>query len=129
MENTATHTHTIPIASAADLYDLSMLEEMDDHEYLLEILTIFLSETSGDFKEMKHALQQGRVECVCKKAHKIKGSASVIQAAKLAMLVADIENMGKKGPINEELISLVEKASQEYSSIEKELKIYIEGIK
>ena len=102
---------------------------LNDNEYLLEILTILLSETTSDFKEMKHALQQGRVETVYKKAHKIKGSASVIQAEKLAMLVTDIENMGKKGAINEELISLVEKASQEYSSIEKELKIYVEGIK
>jgi HPt (histidine-containing phosphotransfer) domain-containing protein len=129
MENTATYKQTVSLSAATNLYDLSMLEEMDDNEYLLEILTILLSETTSDFKEMKHALQQDRVETVCKKAHKIKGSASVIQAEKLASLVADIEDMGKKGVINDELISLVEKAAQEYCSIEKELKIYVEGIK
>ena len=129
MENTETYTQTISLAATTNLYDLSMLEEMDDNEYLLEILTILLSETTSDFKEMKHALQQGRIETVCKKAHKIKGSAGVIQAEKLAMLVTGIEDMGKKGAINDELISLVEKAAQEYCSIEKALKIYVEGIK
>jgi HPt (histidine-containing phosphotransfer) domain-containing protein len=129
MENTVTYTQTISLSSATNLYDLSMLEEMDDNEYLLEILTILQCETTSDFKEMKQALQQGSTETICKKAHKIKGSASVIQAEKLAMLVTDIENFGKKGAINDELMNLIEKAVLEYNSIEKALKIYVEGIK
>jgi HPt (histidine-containing phosphotransfer) domain-containing protein len=129
MENTDAYTQTISLPTATNLYDLSMLEEMDDNEYLLEILTILLSETTSDFKEMKQALLQDRVEAVCKKAHKIKGSASAIQAEKLVMLLTDIENMGKKGAINNELINLVEKAVHEYCNIEKGLKIYVEGIK
>jgi len=129
MENTVTYTQTVPHSTAIKSYDLSMLEEMDDAEYLLEILTILLSENSGDFKEMKQALQQGRTEIICKKAHKLKGSAGVIQAEKLAAMLADIEAMGKKGVINTELISLVEKAADEYNSIEKELKIYVGEIK
>ena len=129
MENSAIHTQTITLSAVNPLYDLSTLEEMDDTEYLLEILTILLSENAGDFKDMKQALQQGRTEIVCKKAHKLKGSAGVIQAEKLAAILTDIETLGKKGIINEELATLIEKAANEYSSIEKELKIYVEGIK
>ena len=129
MGNAETYTQANSLSTVENLYDLSMLEEMDDVAYLLEILTIVLSENSGDFKEMKQALQQDRIEMICKKAHKLKGSAGVIQAEKLANMLADIETIGKKGVINSELVSLVEKAANEYSNIEKSLKIYIEGIK
>jgi HPt (histidine-containing phosphotransfer) domain-containing protein len=129
MENTETFTQTILLSAATDLYDLSMLEEMDDNEYLREILTIFLSEASSDFKEMKVALQQGNLETLCKKAHKLKGGTGVIQAEKLGAMLTEIENIGKKGLVNDGLIGLVEKATQEYKSIEKALQIYIAGIK
>ncbi len=129
MENAAIYTQTILLSGANNLYDLSALEEMDDSEYLEEILTILLSENSSDFKEMKQALQQGRVETVCKKAHKLKGSAGVIQAEKLAAIFTDIETLGRKGIINDALTGLIEKAAHDYNSIEKELKIYVEEIK
>jgi HPt (histidine-containing phosphotransfer) domain-containing protein len=129
MENSLIYTQAISLSATANLYDLSMLEEMDDNEYLLEILTIFLSEASSDLKELKQALQQGIVETVCKKAHKLKGGTGVIQAERLGMLLAEIETIGKKGVINDELINLVEKAAHEYKIIEKALQIYIAGIK
>jgi HPt (histidine-containing phosphotransfer) domain-containing protein len=129
MENSITYRANPSISGTTQLYDLSMLEEMDDNEYLLEILTIFLSEASSDFKEMKVALQQGNLETLGKKAHKLKGSTGVIQAEKLGVLLAEIENLGKKGSINDELTNLIEKATSEHRTIEKALQIYIAGIK
>ncbi len=129
MENYLTHAQTISLSAIANLYDLSMLEEMDDNDYLLEILTIFLSEASSDFKEMKQAMEQGWMEVLCKKAHKLKGGTGVIQAESLAALLSEIEVIGKKGVINDELKKLVEKATLEYKIIEKSLQIYIVGIK
>jgi len=129
MENYLTHAQTITLSASANLYDLSMLEEMEDNDYLLEILTIFLSEASGDFKEMKYEMEQGRVENLCKKAHKLKGGTGVIQAEGLAGLLSKIETMGKKGVINDELKNLVEKATLDYKIIEKSLQVYIAGIK
>jgi len=124
MENLPTHTTT-----AADLYDLSMLEEMDDTEYLLEMLTTLLQETPKDIKEMQQALAAGKIDIVCKQAHKIKSSAGVIQADILAALLEDIETIGKRDSTSNELTSLIEKAAQQYSLIEKALKIYIDELK
>lgn len=115
-------------AATAGLYDLTMLEEMDDHEYVLEVLAALLHEMPGDFEEMQLALLAGNTDIVCKKAHKLKSSAGVIQAEKLTMLLGDIEAIGKKRGICDELISLVENAARESNHIEKSLKIYMEGL-
>jgi HPt (histidine-containing phosphotransfer) domain-containing protein len=115
-------------ATTAGLYDLSMLEEMDDHEYVLEVLAALLQEMPGDLGEMQHALLAGNTDIVCKKAHKLKSSAGVIQAEKLTMLLGDIEAVGKKRGICDELIGLVENAARESNLIEKGLKIYMEGL-
>lgn len=117
------------IDAAEILYDLSMLEEMDDTDYLRELLTILLMEMPKDLKEMKEALTAGRIEIVCKKAHKLKSSAGVIQAKKITILLENIETIGKKGVTGKDLSFLVENAAQEYNCIEKGLKIYMEDLK
>ena len=113
----------------ADLYDLSMLEEMDDTEYLLDMLTTLLHEAPTDIKEMQLALVAGKIDIVCKQAHKLKNSAGIIQAEKLIALLEDIEAIGKKGANGNELISLIENAAQQYNCIEKALQIYVNELK
>jgi HPt (histidine-containing phosphotransfer) domain-containing protein len=125
MENSQTANNFAVMSADDKLYDLSMLEEMDDHEYLLEMITILFSDTPKDLKEMKDALLARKLDIVCEKAHKLKGSAGVIQADKLIALLKHIEILGKKGIIDSELSALVEKAMQLYDCIEKALKIYI----
>lgn len=124
MENSEIYTPALSLSRAENLYDLSMLEEMDDTEYLLEILTVLLNETPKDFKAMKEALQAGKTDIVCKQAHKLKSSAGIIQAEKLATILENIETIGKKGSISKELSDLIANAAYQYSCIEKELKNY-----
>ncbi len=119
----------IQTTPTADLYDLSMLEEMDDTEYLLDMLTTLLHEAPKDIKEMQLALVAGKIDIVCKQAHKLKSSAGIIQAEKLIALLEDIEAMGKKGANGNELISLIENAAQQYNCIEKALQIYVNELK
>jgi HPt (histidine-containing phosphotransfer) domain-containing protein len=128
MENSQTANNFAVMSADDKLYDLSMLEEMDDHEYLLEMITILFSDTPKDLKEMKDALLARKLDIVCEKAHKLKGSAGVIQADKLIALLKHIEILGKKGIIDSELSALVEKAMQLYDCIEKALKIYIKRL-
>jgi len=111
------------------LYDLSMLEEMDDAEYLLEVLGLLLQETPKDLKELQEALRSGNAETVYKKAHKLKSSAGVIQAESLTGLLTGIETLGKKGIINDELKNLVQHAAEEYGDIERSLKKYVDGLR
>jgi len=129
MKNLETQPQRLTLAVPKNFYDLSMLEEMEDNEYLLEVLTVLLNEMPADIKEMKQAAQEGKTDIVCKKAHKLKGSAGVIQAEKLITMLEEIEAIGKKGTINGEMNSFLEIASQEYSSIEKSLKGYINDLK
>jgi HPt (histidine-containing phosphotransfer) domain-containing protein len=124
MENLEKHTMLYSPA----LYDLSMLEEMDDAEYVLEVLGLLLQETPKDIKELQDALRAGNAETVYKKAHKLKSSSGVIQAENLTNLLTDIETLGKKGMINDELKSLVEHAAREYGDIEQSLKKYVDGL-
>ncbi|HRI26353.1 MAG TPA: Hpt domain-containing protein [Ferruginibacter sp.] len=110
------------------LYDLSMLEDMDDNEYLLEVLTIWLMESPKDIADMKEALEAGKTDVVCKKAHKFKSSAGVIQAEHLRAMLENIEKLGKSGAPAGEISCLVENVNREYTIIEKSLKKYMEGL-
>ncbi len=116
-ENNSTH-----------LYNLSLLEEMDDNEYVLDILTTVVEETPKDLKEMKDALKAGKTDMLCKSAHKAKSSAGIIQAAALVEMLTNIENLGKKGLIDNNLIMLTEQAVSQYGDIEKGLKIRIQQL-
>ena len=129
MKNLNTHTPPFIVAPARELYDLSMLEEMDDAEYLHEMLAILLREAPKDLKEMKEALLAGNIDLVCQKAHKLKSSAGIIQAEKLVTIVDDIEVMGKNGATFNQLLCFIDNAALEYSCIEKALKIHLPELK
>lgn len=120
-------SNTLP-ATVASLYDLSMLEEMEDNDYLAEVLTIFLKETPGELKEMKEGLLAGNTTIICKKAHKLKGSAGIIQAEKLLGLLDEIEILAKKGVANTILTTLINDAQRQYSSIEQALEKHLKGL-
>ncbi|CAN5256114.1 hypothetical protein BH11BAC5_BH11BAC5_20350 [soil metagenome] len=123
MENLQPNTIPTSIFSTGALYDLSLLEELDGDDYLLEMLQILLTEVPKDIKEMKDAAMAGRADVICTKAHKLKSSAAIIQANKLALLLENIEAVGKKAPDGNELNQLVDTAVDLFSQIESGLKM------
>jgi HPt (histidine-containing phosphotransfer) domain-containing protein len=127
-ENVENNATTVTAVTPDELYDLSMLEEMEDNEYMAEVLTIFLKETPEELKEMNQALNGGDNAVIATKAHKIKGSAGVIQANKLIELLVKIENIAKKGLPGSELKSLVENAKQLYINIELSLQKHLKAL-
>lgn len=129
MQKHEPHTENIAVFTAEDLYDLSMLEEMGDNEYLVQVLNIFLRDTPVELKEMKVALNTYNIEIIAQKAHKIKGSAGVIQALELCCLLAGIEKIAKAGIINDTLKGLVENTQQLYNITEQALKKHIQELK
>ncbi|HNU89256.1 MAG TPA: Hpt domain-containing protein [Ferruginibacter sp.] len=128
MKNAEKNTLTFVSGETQGLYNLGMLEEMEDNEYLQEVLTIWLMESPKDIKDIQEALQAGKIDIACKKAHKLKGSAVVIQAENLKAILEHIEQRGKSGATVDELQGLVNEVSKEYNSIESSLKRYIEGL-
>jgi HPt (histidine-containing phosphotransfer) domain-containing protein len=128
MKNPGNHHQLFAPSTTEELYDLSMLEEMDDNEYVLEMLNILLLEASQELKEMKVALLAGKADIVSQTAHKLKSSAGIIHAAKFNTLLDEIETLAKNGGMCKELSWLVETAVHQYQRIEKELKVYVEEL-
>ncbi len=128
MKQAEKNTLTFVSGETKGLYDLGMLEEMEDNEYLQEVLTIWLMESPKDIKDIQEALLAGKIDAACKKAHKLKGSAVVIQAENLKAMLEHIEQRGKNGAPVDELQGLVGDAEKEYHSIENSLKRYMEAL-
>jgi len=129
MENTGIQTLSISHTNPGDLYDLGMLEDMDDEVYTLEVLEVFLTETARELAEMKMAMLSGNIDAVCKKAHSIKGGAGIIQATTLIRLMEAIEASGKNGSAANQLAGLADKATFQYNCIERELKKKMPGLR
>ena len=104
-----------------NLFDLSMLQEMDDHEYTAEILTIFLTTTPDEIYELKKACAATDFQYIYKVAHKIKGSAGLLQAQRFVQVLEKLEELGRN-QTNEGLLVLAERAGAEYKLIEAPLK-------
>jgi PAS domain S-box-containing protein len=110
-----------------NLFDLSLLEEMNDNEYLLEMLTIFLSNTPIELNELNRACLASQFDAVYKMAHKLKGSTGVFQANFLSDVLEKIENTARAGK-NDGLPMLVGLANEEYKKIEIPLKEHLKKI-
>jgi len=108
-------------AADESLYDLSILEEMDDKEYIVEIVSMFLRDTPGELKEIKAALTAGNTEVVYKKAHKLKSSAGILQAQRLIDLLTDLERIAKTEKIDADLSILLENVQRQYKDLEQAL--------
>ena len=125
LENT---NEIVTASNGANLYDLSMLEEIDDNEYLVEMVNIYLQETPEELKQMREALTVGQTETIAKKAHKLKNSAGVLQANNLIHLLGQVESIAKSGKVNQELITLIADVHKENKSIENSLKKHLESM-
>jgi len=125
-----TYAHTNVEAEAAEekLYDLKMLEEMDDVDYLLEITSIFLTETPKEIKEMLLAAMANKASIVGGKAHKLKSSAGLVEAHKLTRILMQIEAEAKTDNSGTNLLKLAEAANEEYKKIEVSLKEYLKAL-
>ena len=127
-KNFEKNTQHTELLTASPLYDLGMVEEMDDTEYLVEVVSLFIEGTPKELKEMRDALRAGNTEIIYKTAHKLKSSAGVIQANALTEVLNGIEAIAKSGTLNAELDSLIENAMCQYKDIEQALKKHLKEL-
>ena len=74
------------------LYDMSNVLEMDDHDFTLEILDMFLDTVPKALEELKTGIAQATDwDTVTKVAHKLKGGVGVLQMNEMIKQLSTIE--------------------------------------
>ena len=107
------------------LFDPGMLEEMDDSEYLSEILGMYLTNTPVELKELQESVASDQYETVYKIAHKLKSSTGLLKATALFDVLVKIEETAKLKNKNE-LIVLGSLVNTEFNKLENPLKEYLQ---
>ncbi|MEO7962156.1 MAG: PAS domain S-box protein [Ginsengibacter sp.] len=110
-----------------NLFDLSLLEEMDDNEYVSEILTIFLDTTPAELQELKKASAATTFEDVYRIAHKLKSSSGLLQADRLLQVLIKLEDLGRNKK-DDGLLVLAERAGAEFKMLEPPLKAHLKSL-
>lgn len=107
------------------LFDLSFLEEMDDRNFVAEVVNLYIHDTAADLQEMAAALKSRKTETVAQAAHKLKSSTGMLQADRLFQILAQTEQVAKEGNSSGELASLVPMAQQAFEQLKTGLERYL----
>lgn len=110
------------------LFDLTMMEELDDNEYLSEMIEIFLTMTAFELTEMEKQLNADEFENIHKNAHKLKSSTGLMKADKLFQALVTIEKAAKIKD-KKELSALIPTAVSAFHQLENPLRENLERIK
>lgn len=110
------------------LFDLSFLEQMDDINFLSDVITLYIKDTNNDLNSMKIALDSGSLETVYKTAHKLKSSTGMLQANSLSQLFDQTERMAKSGEKGSQLNELVARARTEFDKLKPALQIHLQRL-
>jgi len=89
-------THTQPVPREADMYSLSLLEEVGDDGYLQDILNTFLTRLPEQLEQLQDASIRKDYDKLFFHAHKLKGSCGMLQASSLTGKLSIIQELAKE---------------------------------
>lgn len=112
-----------------NLFSLSLLEELDDPESVLEVLTLFFENTPGDIKKLEVLSQQNNQPELYKLAHKLKSAVATIQSARLTELLKTIETNARNGENIPQSREMVKEVTALFHNIETPLREEMERIR
>lgn len=112
---------------AAELYNLSYLEEMDDAEYAAEVLELFFDLTPTALAELKEAALLEEWSEVSKKAHSLKSSLGILQLNKLLATVTQIETKAKNETDTDTIETLLHAAARQYELVKPALEAELQS--
>lgn len=111
------------------LFDLSLLEQMDDKNFIIQIIEMFLLDTPGDLLVMEDSFKAGDLNSVYKTAHKLKSSTGMLQANSLFGMLGNIEQLAKTGVMTSQLSELVQSSRVEFNQLKTGLELHLQEIK
>lgn len=109
-------------ADPTKLYDLSLLEELDDKESLLDVITLFLDHTPAEVQQLSCLLEQRDWMGLYKLSHKIKGAVGILQATAITALLGTIEENAKEEKDLAGIGTLVTQAMELFATMETRLR-------
>ena len=111
------------------LFDLSLLQELDDTENMLEVLSLFLENASTDIAKMEILMQQNNQHELYRLAHKLKSAVSTIQSKKLTELCRVIESNAQKEENIEETKAKVAELVDAFATVESPIREEMDRIR
>jgi HPt (histidine-containing phosphotransfer) domain-containing protein len=118
MQNDATYEIYVNI----EIFNLIYLFELDDADYTKDVLPIFLETTPLLLDEMRVAAMHESWEDVHKKAHKLKSSLGILQAAKMLEETTHIESLAKQRAKLDKVPLLIQTVLEQFNLIQPMLK-------
>ncbi len=110
------------------LYDLSLLEGLDDKESLLDVLNLFLENTPAQVKELMSLAELQEWGPLSKLAHKLKGALSMLQATRISSLLGIIELNTREQKQLDQVPGQVQELQGLFEQMEKQLLAHKERI-
>lgn len=108
------------------LYDLSYLYELEDNDYVIEMLELFFDSASEALEEINTSIKKKNWDAVSKESHKLKSSLGPLQISKMSTIASAIEEKAKDKNNSDEIIKLNNELHNQYNItkplIEAELK-------
>ena len=101
-----------------ELYSLDYLREVDDQDYLVEVLQLFLDTTPEALNAIREQVIYENWEEVYKTAHKLKSSLGILQMNKMLADVSEIERLAKEEEHLDKLPILISGALIHYNLIQ-----------
>ncbi len=111
------------------LFDLSFLEQMDDRNFIIQIIDIFLIDTPADLAVMESAFRRNDLDTVSKTAHKLKSSAGMLQANTFYEILGTIEKSAKTVTSTSGLTELIQSCGIEFKQLKNGLELHLREIK
>ncbi|MDB5209524.1 MAG: domain S-box protein [Sediminibacterium sp.] len=107
--------------SLEKLYDLSLLEELDDKRYVYDMILFFLENITADIVQLSSLCDNEDWQGLYKLAHKIKGAIGMMQSRQLLELLAKIESDAKAITGIDTIGSKVKEVVRLFAVLEKQL--------
>ncbi|MCW3087630.1 MAG: hypothetical protein JWQ78_1016, partial [Sediminibacterium sp.] len=104
------------------LYDLALLEELDDRESLLDVITLFLDSTPPEMTALPALVAEKNWKGLYRQAHKIKGAVAILQSTAIASLLGKIEANAKEEKDLAQTAAYVDEAVVLFAAMEKRLR-------
>ena len=111
------------------LYNLSLLEELDDKRYVYDMILFFLEGSTGDINGLALLVEKQDWEALYKAAHKVKGAAGMMQSTKLTQLLGTIEFNARERKGIENIGGQVQEVVKLFTELENQLREELEFLK